>query len=329
MKIAIVTNFFTNKNTGIPIFIRDLSETFEEKNHTVSIISAESLPQKKIENLELEVGEQFNKINKKENYDLVICNGEMGYAVKHPHAINVFHGNYYGYALSTQGLVSPEITNLRFERAKIQRDSAEGKYVVTVSNFAIEGLENSGIKVNEVINNTADSNIFCPKEISPSNHAIYTARGKNNYYEKGFDILEKLAGLGIRLRLFSDVEIDSNNVENKFFIKNKELAKEYNQAQVLLQPTRFEGGSLITLEAMACGCPVLTTMVGYGPDIKKEIPEFVVDLNNSKYLGEFLEKYNTIIQNREDFSKQALEYFNENHSLETFKSKWISLIERI
>jgi glycosyltransferase involved in cell wall biosynthesis len=329
MKIAVVTNFFMNKSTGIPTFIRDLSESLEERNHKVSVVSAESLPEVPKKDFEKSVGEYFNELNKKENYDLVICNGEMGYSVRHPKAINVFHGNYHGYAMAVKDLVSEEIVDYRLERAKVQKKSSEGKYVVAVSNFAVQGLENSGIRVDEVINNTADSERFYPIETGILDHVIYTARGKNNYYEKGFDILEKLVAMGIKLRLFSDTTIDSGNVENRFFVKNGELMREYNQAQCLLQPTRFEGGSLITLEAMACGCPVITTEVGYGQDIKKEIPEFVVDLNNPEYLDEFLEKYNLITQNRKDFSEKALVYFNKNHNLEKFKSKWVSLIERL
>ena len=331
MKIAIVTNFFSNKNTGIPIFIETLSEILEKRSHRVSVISADSFQLKGEDKLEVEVGRYFEKLNKKENYDLVLCNGEMGFSVNHPKAINLFHGNYFGYAMSIKDFVPDQIPqetfNLRIEKSKIQKKSAEGKYVVAVSNFAVQGLNDSGIKVNKVINNTADLKIFHPIEGKTFNYALYTARGNGCYYEKGFDIIEKLANEGMKIKLFSDIRINSENVENNNFIKNKDFSKEYNQACLLVQPTRFEGGSLISLESMACACPIITTSVGYGFDIKDEIPEFVVsDVNNAK---EFLEKYTLITRNRKKYSKKALDYFLEYHNPEKFKSEWISLIEGI
>jgi len=104
MKIAIVTNKI-NSVGGVQIFTRDISKILRERKHRVTIIGEESLPKKPQKNLEEAIGEYFNYLHKKNNYDVVLCNGEMGYAVDHPKAINVFHGNYYGYAKAVENLV--------------------------------------------------------------------------------------------------------------------------------------------------------------------------------------------------------------------------------
>jgi glycosyltransferase involved in cell wall biosynthesis len=321
MKIAIVTpnSGFVG---GVEVFNGDISRISEETGHSVSIVSKESLSEIPERDLESAVGERFNELNKEEQYDLVICNGEFGYKVEHPRAINVFHGNYYGHAMALKDLVPPEQTERMLVKSEMQRESAEGKYVVTVSNFSVQGLNDSGIDVDQVINNSVNPNKFYPRDLEISNTALAVCRGMK--YRKGFDILENLAKRGINIKLFSDRTISYPNVENRGLVNNGDLPEEYGQAQLFLNPTRFEGGELTTLEAMACGCPVLTTPVGFGFDIKNEIPNFVASPDD---IDELMAKYNILVNNREEYSEKALDYFTERHNPETFRSEWIDLIE--
>ncbi len=321
MRIAIVTP--TNKLTGgVEIFNRDISKMLVEKGHEVDIISKELLPEIPKGNLEPVVGDHFNQINKEKPYDVVLCNGEFGYAVEHPCAVNVFHGNYYGYARSVQDLVSSEVTQERLAKAEMQKVSAEGKYVVTVSNSSRSQLEEFGIKVDGVINNSVDTSIFSPQNLGIEDYALAISRGR--YYEKGFDVISRLAEKGITIRVFGDQQINSSNIQNMGRVNNEVLAKEYNQARILLFPSRFEGGSLTTLEAMACGCPLITTPTGYGPEIQKVIPNFVAET-----FDEFMAKYLLVTNERSRYSKEALEYFNQFHNPDDFKLNWVSLFEGI
>lgn len=324
MKIAIVTNI-VEAVTGVPVFNRDLSKFFSERGHEVSIFGKELLPVELDRDFEVPVGEYFNKINKRKNFDVVICNGEMGLVVNHPRAINVFHGNYYGYANSVKHLVPEEVTKWRFERAEMQKVSARGKYVVSVSNFATLGLNDSGIKVDKIINSSVNPSKFFYEEEPISNHFIFLSR--NTHYEKGFDTLKKLAKEGIKIKLFSDGEIDSPNVQNLGFVENENLRTEYNKSQALLFPSRFEGGSLVTLEAIACGCPLITTPVGYGYDMREILPEFVT--SGAEDIKGFIERYNLIKEDRKKYSKKSLDYFWTNHNPEIFKKEWVELVESI
>lgn len=56
----------------------------------------------------------------------------------------------------------------------------------------------------------------------------------------------------------------------RFHPPDADLRRMYSESNVLLYPSRYEGFGLPPLEAMACGCPSVTTAVG-------AIPEFAAD----------------------------------------------------
>lgn len=320
MKIAIVTTYQKCVG-GVQVFTRDISNILRQRGHQVRIFSPESLNEIPESDLERVVGEHFNHLNEDEGFDVVLCNGEFGFSVEHPNAINVFHGNYYGYAMAMKDMVPEEVTLKRLFKAEMQKKSAERKYVVTVSESSKRQLEDFGIYVDEVVKNSVNTNLFYPRDdVQRGIHALALSRGR--YYEKGFDVLKRLAEKGVRMRLFSDKTIDAPNVDNNEIIENEELCSEYNKAEVLLFPSRFEGGSLIVLEAMACGCPVITTPTGYGYEVQREIPNFVAET-----FDEFMAKYLLVRNEREKYSKQAINYFWQNHSPEVFKKRWIDIVE--
>lgn len=59
----------------------------------------------------------------------------------------------------------------------------------------------------------------------------------------------------------------NNNIQALGFISSEELIAIYNLATVFIMPSLYEGFGLPILEAMACGCPVITSKNGSIPEI--------------------------------------------------------------
>ncbi len=84
--------------------------------------------------------------------------------------------------------------------------------------------------------------------------------------------------------------------DNKQFIKlgfvpDEDLVKLYNLAKALILPSIYEGFGLPVLEAMSCGCPVITTRGGSLPEVGGEAVLYV-DPYNDKALIDGLVKVN-------------------------------------
>ena len=272
------------------------------------------------------MGEYFNAQHRTHNYDVVICNSEFGHAVNHPRAINVLHGGGGGYARSVEQFVDSVVTERRLGKVPMQRVAAKGKYVVAISNFTKKMVGLDGISVDDVIPLSVDTSVFSPDgyvQISDT----YLAASLSNYIEKGFDRLEALASRGLKIRLFGGSGFEAPSLDVRCHIDSSLLSKEYNKTPVFLNPTRFEGAGLTTLEAMASGCPVLTTPTGYGCDMRDVVPDFVVE--NPDDVEEWLTKIDILSADREKYSKEALDYFWKFHNPDDFKSKWLNLLENL
>lgn len=89
---------------------------------------------------------------------------------------------------------------------------------------------------------------------------------KNNLWNRDLVILNKEAK-------------DDKRIIRLGFVPDEELVAMYNSATLLVQPSFYEGFGLPILEAMACGCPVVTTRGGSLPEVAGEAA-FYVDPND-------------------------------------------------
>jgi len=128
---------------------------------------------------------------------------------------------------------------------------------------------------------------------------------------------------------------DKLNIEDYIrfvgFIPEEELSNYYQMADIFVLPTReLEGFGLVTLEAMACGVPVLGTPVGGTKEtLGKFDPNFLFQDTSPDAMAKLiLEKYRLINDSPKewnDISKRCRNFVEENYSWE----KNIDSLEKI
>ena len=254
-------------------------------------------------------------------FDLVICNGEFGFGIDHPNAINLFHGSAYGYRKAKASYIGFRERIDLIKTSLAQALAVKNKYVVCVSNYVKKVLSNQGIEVHRVIHNCVDQEIFCPMPNCHRNNRILFV-GAMDYYGKGIDILSELSEMGLQI----DCVCENKPPSNLGWIScrnNYELVDLYREYDLMIFPSRFEGMSMVVLEAMACGLPVIISNVGIADELRRKIPEFVVDELES---SEYFKRVEIILKEREEFSKKAVQYITTYHSFITFREQWYSLV---
>ena len=86
---------------------------------------------------------------------------------------------------------------------------------------------------------------------------------------KDEDILFKIAGKGKGLNELVKIKKESNlkNVEFSGFVPEKKLNEFYNSLDLFVLPTIYDGFSLPGLEAMASGCPIISSNTSALPEV--------------------------------------------------------------
>lgn len=328
--IAIVTPF-VSYHGGVESVNANLLRIFDK--HQVTFITLDDIPNKRgiFSRILRKFGggdpallsRYFRSL--KGDFDIVLCNGEFGYGIKHGHAINLFHGSAWGYLQCMKKFTSKSQQTYWKQIYRLQKQSAKGKYVVAVSDYLRFWLESQGIAVDETIPNGIDTKHFTLPSPIKKRNGRYLFVGSYDHYGKGFDILLELAKKGLPIDCVSNRPLPSplNRLKPRDNRSMKELYQEY---EVLIFPSRFEGMGMVPLEAMACGMPVVLTPVGFFSEFEKVFPEFVTRDTTSDAIIKKLEK---ILANRESLAKKAFAYVDRHCSMEVFSKKWNLLLEKV
>jgi glycosyltransferase involved in cell wall biosynthesis len=134
-------------------------------------------------------------------------------------------------------------------------------------------------------------------------------------------------------RLISALKLESK-VILKGFIPEDDLAAWYQCADLVVMPTyELEGFGLVTVEALACGTPVLGTPVGATPEILGQIDERLISKGNdpgsiAKALANILALIRNDPAEWNRFSKKGLQLVEEVYNWEKYSGTFEEILSR-
>lgn len=111
------------------------------------------------------------------------------------------------------------------------------------------------------------------------------------------------------------------------YIDDKELMRVYQNAELFIWLSEYEGFGLPVLEAMACGTPVLTTKMTSLSEVMEDYPLWVKNPNDVKEIAEKMEKALLNKELREKMIKKGLEQVKK-FSWQKCAEKTLEIIEK-
>jgi glycosyltransferase involved in cell wall biosynthesis len=271
-KIILVSLNGDDNSGGVERVVYYLNVIFGEK-YSVSILKRKGKPGK-FDKLIYPLFFSFRLLFKKNA--VIISNSWQSFL--YPVDFSIHHGTTAGY-MSHAGIRSKKSALL----AWMEKTSARcAKTVIAVSENCKRELEALyGIAPEKIItlNNFVDERLFFPQEAKKSDKITILFSGR----------LEERKGLLRLLELAQAVEstdkyllkIASNSGDNRALFANfkntvilthldiNAMQEFYNSGDVFYFPTKYEGFSMATLEALACGVPVIGTGFAIPEEIRR------------------------------------------------------------
>ena len=159
---------------------------------------------------------------------------------------------------------------------------------------------------------------------------------------KGADIFYKLTKVASNMRgdlffvVIGDGELrylftsGDQNMLYLGYVKNDDLPKYYNIADVTVVPSESESFSFVSLESAACGTPVITTAEG---TIKNIFGKKQIYLWANRDTSSIVEKVNLLLDDKKFYRRQvkkALEFIKvEGLTLDRFVEKHVEVYKRV
>jgi glycosyltransferase involved in cell wall biosynthesis len=112
-------------------------------------------------------------------------------------------------------------------------------------------------------------------------------------------------------------------------LSREELAWAYSAADAVIFPTSYEGFPFVTLEALACGIPVVTSPAGWKGELSRAIPEYKLLVSRPEPLRFSMALARTASREAVEATAAAHREVVRNYNLEKFCGRWNHFLDDI
>jgi len=195
-----------------------------------------------------------------------------------------------------------------------------GDVDVFISEFSRDEWGIDGINT-EVVHHGVDSKLFSPLKVEKQPYALSVVNDFiNRDYCCNYSGWERITE-GLETKILGDNGELGQPAESV-----EKLVEEYNQAKVFLNTSTVSPVPTALLEAMACGCAVVTTATCMIPEIVKHGENGMIS-NNENELREYIDQLMDDEDLRNKLGKAARETIVKDFSEDKFTNKWNKIFD--
>jgi glycosyltransferase involved in cell wall biosynthesis len=328
----------TSNAGGVERFCVLLASVLDAAGWTTSLVGPDGSPPRGLARLGLGPSLQALSATRRARRapaDLVISNGFLGGPTR-TRRIHVYHGTMLEHV--RKGVTGSRRYRLREATGGALAEAwcARGATVVAVSRATAGEVERFyRQRVDAVIPNAVDTDLFSPGDRAEARarlgldqgarYALFVGRFE---HRKGADVVpEACRRAGFEL-LVAGPDPPGSAV-SLGTLSPAELRYAYRAADCVAFPTRYEGFGYVTVEGLACGVPVLTTVAGWTEEFLRECPEyraFIVEPDVDSVAQGLTRLAGS---DATGVLAQARAFIGRHNSLEVFSRRWLELIGEV
>ena len=182
---------------------------------------------------------------------------------------------------------------LFLEKKLIEFIFKRAKYIICVSNFLKKLLKNNGVQGNfKIVGNIIEKQKFKKIKETPFNFLIISdLRDKIKNISSVINVFNKLNLKNTRLSIIGDgpdkeklIQISKNNINFLGRLSNEKVIKEITKHHCIIINSRIETFSIVALESLAAGKPIIYTKCGGIQENVSEDCGISISINNDKEL---------------------------------------------
>ena len=338
--IAIISPNPASNTGGVERMCVLLGRVLENQGWRVSIVGPKGPPKRWQFQLGLgylALSRSATKAARALNPDLIISNGYLGVGIsRRTPRVHIYHGTMVG-DTRAEGSALPIREHLRRTVAAGVPEAFAaygGTKLVCVSDAAAtEAHRYYRVRADKIIPNGIDTKTFAPRErpcarrrLSLSENGRYALFVGRLEHRKGGDLLmQATQAAGFEL-MIAGVN-STSGARHLGMLDPDALADAYAAADCVVLPSRYEACSLVVLEALACGRPLLTTRVGWMRTFLQALPEY-----DALCVKPTIEDISTRLLaladiNTKSLTADARAFVLKHNSLERYSEHWRILLK--